>query len=444
MRKKIPVFLIVLTTAFVLVSAIGDAALASNTIDLQDVVRIALKNNLQILAAKEELEKAKGKYIYARSAALPSISIEGSSSRRNEEATPDRENSVSVELSQYLYAGGIINAGIDQARLALAEAQQSLKNTEESVIFNAVATYLEVLEKKAEVETAREALAYYEEAVKNLGKRLKLGMTTQLDYSRAKQKYKSAEADYEIALNSLSVAKIELYTILSLPPDADVDIVGNLDNANIGLDEEEFPINVDKAIDLALEKRPDLWSIKIKAQVQKLALDIAKGGMKPTITLSASHQLAYDSSSVDNNDDWKVKMAVDIPVFDGGATRGKVMQEKATLGQLEKSVLEKEEAIRAEVNQAILSLENAIETVRITKENLKLAEENLRLAEIGYGEGVNTQLDVLSARTTLTDVRKDLTTALKTYRLALFSLWKAEGCLVNKILEHKDSEGGTK
>jgi outer membrane protein TolC len=423
---------LILALSWILVPAAAHRkAIAAETLDLQKAVRLALENNPDVLSAREELAKAEGRYVYARSGLFPSISLNGSASRRNEESTkPEEENLANVSLSQYLYAGGVISAGAEQARQTLLKAKQDLTSTEEAVAFKVAEAYLAVLQRKADEETARDALTYYENAAKDLGKRFELGLARKLDYSRAIQQRESASAEYTAAKNALSIARIDLFTLLRLPPDADVEVVG-------GLEAPAVSVNREESVARALAERSDLKGQKTAAAIQKTAVDIARGGMRPIVTLSASYQLDYDSTPASSaaDDEWLATVTMKVPLFDGGLTRGKVMQEQAALNQAQQAVSKKEVAVRAEVSQAALSVESAAETVKAARNSLELAVENLRLAEVGYREGVNTQLDVLSARTALTDARTVLSSALKSYRLALAGLWKAEGSLVKRILE---------
>ncbi|MFA0888682.1 MAG: TolC family protein [Synergistales bacterium] len=418
--------------AAVLVAALpSGSARAAESLSLEKAVSIALEKNLDVLSAREELTRAEGNLVYARSGLFPSISLNGTASRRNEESSKyEEENVANVSLSQYLYAGGVISAGYEQARQTRVKAAQDVRNAEEAVALRVVEAYLSVLQKKADEETARDALSYYDNAARELGKRFELGLARKLDYSRAVQQRENAAADFTAARNALASARIDLLTLLRMPPGAEVEVAGDLEAG-------ETALNRDGSLARALADRPDLQSLKTAAKVQRSAVEIARGGMKPIVTLSASYQLEYDSTPASSaeDDDWVATVTMKVPVFDGGLTRGKVMQAKATLNQAEQAASKREETVAAEVNQSVLSVESTFETVGAARKSLDLAAENLRLAEVGYREGVNTQLDVLSARTTLTEARQKLSSALKSYRVALAGLWKAEGALVEKVLK---------
>jgi Outer membrane protein len=294
-------------------------ASAGQALSLEQAVSIALEKNLDVLSAREELAKAEGKLVYARSGLFPTISVNGSVSKRNEESTkPEDENVGNVSLSQYLYAGGVISAGAEQARQTQAKARQDLRNAEEVVSMKVFDAYVTVLLRKADEETARDALSYYENSAKELGKRFELGLAKKLDYSRAVQQRESASANYTRAKNNLSTARIDLLTLLRMPPDADVEITG-------GLEAEAASVNREESVVRALEQRPDLQGQKTIAAIQKTAVDIARGGMRPVVTLSASYQFAYDSTpaSTTDDDEWLATVSMKVPVFDGGTTRGR-------------------------------------------------------------------------------------------------------------------------
>ena len=405
-------------------------ALAAQSLSLEQAVSIALEKNLEVLSAREELAKAEGFLVYARSGLFPSIALNGVATKRNEDSTKIEEESVgNVSLSQYLYAGGVIRAGNEQARLNQVKARQDVRDAEETVTLKVVDAYTLVLFRMAEEETAREALAYYEDAARDLGKRYELGLSNKLDFSRAVQQRESARADHTRAKNALSTARIILLTLLRLDPVSDIELSGSLEAEAVTVDREE-------AVSRALAERPDLQGLRTAAEIQRTEVEIARAGMRPVVTLSASYQLAYESTpaSTAGDDDWLAAVTMKVPVFDGGTTRGRVMQEQATLNQVEQSALRQEDLVRADVIQAVLSVESAYETVGAARTSREVAAESLRLAEVGYREGVNTQLDVLSARNTLTEARQALSSALRAYRFALASLWKAEGSLVQRVL----------
>ena len=408
----------------------ASAVSAEEPLTLERAVAIAMEKNLDVLSAREELKKADGLLIDARSGMLPHISLEGSGIRRNDTGTNlKRENTANVTLSQSLYAGGVIREGERQALLTKEKAGQTVRTTEESVALQVVEAYYAVLLRKADLRTAQETLDYYETSYLDYRKRFELGLSTKLETARADQQRTNARAELIKAGNALNTSRIDLYTLLRFPPDSPCDISGDLKTAPMSGDRGE-------SVTRALAERADLWSLRTAVAIQKTVVEIAKAGMRPRVTLSGAYQLNDTSSASATDDDgWSVTLEVKAPLYDGGETKGKVQQEQAVRVQAEQAVGKKEEAIRAEVVQAWLNAASALETAEASRKNVSLAEESLRLAEVGYREGVYTQLDVLQARTTLTEASRSLSSSLRDYCVSLAQLRKAEGTLVSTTLK---------
>jgi outer membrane protein TolC len=156
--------------------------------------------------------------------------------------------------------------------------------------------------------------------------------------------------------------------------------------------------------------------------------------------VSISGSWEYDDPATTSSgeyDEWSASVNIDFPVFDSGITKGYVAQERATLEQAKQAVIANEEAVRAEVAKAYLDLDTTAKTVEEARKNLELAKESLRLAEVGYREGVGIQLDVLDARSELTDARTLYSEAVRDHELALAYLYKVEGGLVNYSLKRE-------
>jgi outer membrane protein TolC len=91
-----------------------------------------------------------------------------------------------------------------------------------------------------------------------------------------------------------------------------------------------------------------------------------------------------------------------------------------------------EETALYELTQALLSMENAEEFVQSQRLNLKRATEGLRLAEVGYQEGINTQVEVIDAQSALTTARVNYYQAIYSHVVAKLALRRAMGTIVGE------------
>lgn len=411
-----------------LAGALPSAGAEEKPLILTEALSLALEGNLEVLSAREERAKAEGLYRAARSGLLPAIGVNAAHTRQHETTSrPDEETTAQIGLSQWVYAGGVVRAGERQALANLERADLTARETEESVALKVYDAFCTVLLAQADLETAREALTYAEGFLKELQKRREVGLSTNLDVNRAEQQAARSRADLIRAQNGLDRARIDLFTLIRLDPQEERTVSGDLEM-------EPYRGDRQASITRALSRRADLARLRVDRAIQADEIEIAKGGLRPTAKLNAGYGVK-DNPRGAEDDEWTVSLNVDIPLFDGGLTKGKVEQARAGLRQLEQGVTEKEEAIRSEISQACLDLESASAIVDVARRNVEIAVESLRLAEVGYREGVNVQLDVLDARTSLTEARQELASALKNYRLYRARLWRAEGSLRENVLD---------
>jgi outer membrane protein TolC len=103
-----------------------------------------------------------------------------------------------------------------------------------------------------------------------------------------------------------------------------------------------------------------------------------------------------------------------------------------------------EETALNELTQTLLSMRNAEEFVQSQQMNLKRATEGLRLAEVGYEQGINTQVELIDARAALTTARVNYYRAIHQHVEAKLAVRRAMGTIVGaEIAESVDANGQT-
>ena len=415
-------------------------------VTMNKALQIALNENLTVLTARQEVERAKGQSKAAQAALNPSLSLQGQGNAYDMPNQADNEALAKALVSQTLYSGGKNSAAAAQGRLGITKAEQSLSDTRESVASSVWNAFCEVLYRKAVLRSTANALDYYVNAEKELKKRVEFGLSTNLDLTRIRQQKENARAEHISAGNNLESARVELCRLLRLPPDANVELVGERSDGLPKL-EDTKKAPEEGVLERILERRGDYQALKTALQVQKKEITIARSGMSPTLSLSGGYRFGYTGSGTyagSSKDQWSASLTLDVPLYDGGSTSGNLKAAKAGLTQAENALLEKEEAIKAELADNWLSLQNALEALSAGRQNLKLAQESLRYAESGYKEGVNTQLDVLQARSDLTAADQKLAGYLRDSRVAQANLWKVQGLMVEKALSSSAQDSSIK
>lgn len=431
MKRTISMGLMVLMVTFSAILPVV-AGGSPRILDLDEAISLAFENNPEILSARQELVKAQGAIATAKGAFLPSLSAGGGYTIEDNAAgdTDDgRYMDADLTLSQTVYQGGKLRAYRKQADLALSIAEAYLAETEHGVMLEVYRQFHDVLLGKENVDTAKDALTYAESYFSEMGKKREVGLANNLEVIRAEKLLIASRKDIVVAVNELKSARIVLAEILGLDVTDPPQVEGKLACSHY-----EGTAQISRQ--MALAKRPELARLEAQIKFQEQNIEIARSGLRPSVTISASlnYSEAAPTSGNGSNDDWTVKARMDIPFYDGGVTRGKVIQESASLEQYRRSLEQQTRSIESEIEQAYLELETAWNSVKEMEKELELAEESLRLAEVGYREGVSIQLDVLDARSGFTKARKQYSEALMNFDLALATLWKAEGTLPENLI----------
>ena len=114
--------------------------------------------------------------------------------------------------------------------------------------------------------------------------------------------------------------------------------------------------------------------------------------------------------------------AVNLSIFNGGLTTAQVGEAKADLENLRATEDATRQNVTLEVQQALLNLRQATESIGVADKGLQLARENVSLAEGRYAAGVGTIIELTDAQASLATAEASRVQALVGYRTALAAL----------------------
>ena len=391
---------------------------------------IALKHNRQIQIALQEKVKAKGVLIEATSGALPQLAFAGRYTRSDMPIMATRDSySLALNLTQPIYLGGSVRAAIRGARVYTNIADELLHQTRQEVLFQVKKGYYDVLLAKKLENADEEQVGLARSHLKEVEKRLKEGVASKFDLLRAQVALANTRAQAIQSKNAVHLAVTSLLKTLGLSPQSQVDFVDELRY-------EEVAPEFDQEEAKAHTHRSDLRQAALNIDYQKERIEIAKAGLRPRLNFLATYQWARPFTGLGDvwEDELSGILALEVPLFDGFRTKGKVMQEEASLTGLKTLALDLEETMRTEIEQALLSIEDAQEFVQSQEANVAQAQEGLRLAEVGYRNGVNRLIEVVDARVALTQARRNLSQAVYNHMLARLLLERATGLLGEEML----------
>jgi len=215
----------------------------------------------------------------------------------------------------------------------------------------------------------------------------------------------------------------------NLPREVWEDVPLNLTDT---LDAVPYQVNLPDAIQQALGNRTELVALRKTEELQKLNIVNAKSGYKPNVQLFAGYNWynAQFTPPVEIDHDihgWNAGAQMNWDIFDGLLTHGKVIQARALYEKARTDLADQSRQIELQVRTAYSDFIEAREVLDSQKTVVAEAEEALREANARAGAGTGTQLDVLDAETSLTQVRTTQIQALHDYATARAKLERAIG-----------------
>ena len=418
----------------------------SGKLSIEDCLKLTLTNNKTLQRVVQEKEIARGEELKSYSAILPTVGVSGNYTRLDKIQSfgsfsiGDVDNySVGLKVTQPVFAGGSIIARVNAGKLVSLLADQTVRSAVQNVIFEVALGYYDVLLNQHLYEISADAVRVAQAQLGDVRQKRDGGVASDFDVLRAEVELSNFQAELVRNKNAINVAKANLLKIMGVSQDSDYVLADELIYISSN-------VTMEQAVDVAYRNRPDLYGRQFDIKLQKELLTTAQSRYWPVIDGFYENTWArpdpHNSTLIEWGRAWKTGVAVTLPVFDGFAREGEVIQQKARLKQAQIDLIDAEETALFELTKALLTIQDAVEFVESQALNLTRAKEGLRLAQVGYREGVNTQLETIDAQAALTTARSNYYQAIYSHVVAKLTLQRAMGILTTyePVLSQTKSE----
>ncbi|QHI68314.1 TolC family protein [Tichowtungia aerotolerans] len=383
----------------------GDAPLVSGQLSLEDALKLSLAHNKALLAATEARGIARGQLLSSYSGLLPAISLLGSYTRHDDDAYDQNamgsldEYSSGIRITQPVFRGGAARAELRRAQLQACSNDEYIRQITEETLLSVASNYYHALLARQLLTVAEDAVASAEAYLNEVTCKRDSGLATEYSVLRARVDVALYQAQMIQQRSRLNVLTTQLLTEMGVQQDSCVELSGTL------VYRPMKPV-FEQAMELAYQNRPDLGRVQANVRMSEEAIRLAAGRYWPQVNAFATGGWARPDPYESSRDAWGSQAAagvcVEWPLFDGLLREGRMVESKAALRQSQFELLDAQERAALQIRQAILKLRDTEEFVESQRMNLQLAREGLRLAEIGYRNGVNTEVDITDARSALT------------------------------------------
>ena len=422
---------------------VDTAEYASQGLELDDVVDLALRRNPATRESWLAARAAADTYGASRGALFPSIDASVNAGRTasapgtvsslgtsepgtRTTATGTRSQlTTAATLSYLLFDLGGRSGSIEQAKQRAIAADLTHNATVHDVILqveSALFTYLATRAlRDAELETVQESVADTAAAAE----RLHVGVATLAELLQARTQLAQGRFQLATLEGQVETAKGNLATAMGLPANARFE-VGNVQASDTVA---RITASVDSLVNAAIVSRPEVAEVRAEAASLAAAVRVARSAGYPALTLSSTTSSIQSTQNGVSPRNGQLFLGVQIPIFNGFArqydVRGAREDYEAGLARLAST----RQQITAQVFAAYSGLMTANERVRSARELLSAARQSADVALGRYREGVGTIVDLLLARSALATARAEDIQARWEWRIALAQLAHDTGLL---------------
>lgn len=375
-------------------------------VSLNDCYRLARDHLESIRIREEEIRAAEGRYGQALSGVLPRLKVLGSERIQDtsgvavggdigatfvRRSTPE----VTVNLTQPLFQG---LRELTALRAASADRKRSEYNYERALqlLVGEVATiFLSVLRSERDLEILHSQQEVLGRRLRELETRVRLGKSREGERITTKTEGALLEAEVARARGEGGSAREALTFLTGVPTDQP-------------LAEPVPPGDPGPLEDYLAQasRRPDRLAGEEAARLAKARVSYERGSYLPEIDLEANYY-PYRVGFYDPID-WDLMLTLEVPLFSGGETRGRVREAKARRRQATLAREETHRRAELEVRQAYRELTAARERLDALRDASMTAEKNYATLLGEYQLGLVSNLDVLQGLRDWQGIRRGL------------------------------------
>ena len=368
---------------------------------LNEVLSYTYENSLSINAERANLKATDEGVSKARAGYRPNIYAQGSIGRAHNETTYDNAltgsfaqtydqtpTRTSLNLVQPIFSGGTTYNAVDAAQKQVQSGRSSLKNTEQAVLLDATAVYMNVIRDKAVLDLQINNEKVLKKHLESYRKRFEAGELTRTDVAQSEARVSGATAARIAAAGQLEVSKANFYSVIGLEP-------ANLkDVANVSLN---IPKTLDTCIAEALQNNPKIRAAEHMRDAMASTVRAKKGAVSPSVDVQASAGTQDKNTQVKELNYWQVTANLNVPLYQSGAEYANVREAKNLENKYRILAEKMSQDVRAETIAAWEEYQAVRAQIKSLQAQIKAAKTALDGVIREADVGARTVLDVLDA-----------------------------------------------
>lgn len=440
--------------------ATPSVAVNSTRLNLQQCIEIAQQNNIQVRQGKLTVANTELSLHQARLNRLPSAifqatqSVNGGRSINitSNEFVQQTINSSNLQLSSSvtLYNGMVLQNTVQQNNLALQASQLELNAAQNNISLTVAQNYLNVLTGTEQLAVAQRQAEVTRAQLDRTQRLVNAGSAPESNLFELRATLASNEVDIVNAQNTLDLARVALLQTMNVPINQAFEVEPiNVPDPSL----DPYTASVQQLYDVASTNLPEVKGADLRVRSAILGVQVAKGGLYPTLSLNAGLNSIYSSAAntpvpngqtttittpyfytdqtgatipiygtgqgvdrvnigygtqLKNNFSQSLSLFLRVPIFQGNLSRNRITTAKIQQQNAELTALNTRLTLRQQIETAYTNMRAGANRFKATQAQVASLERAFQAAESRLNAGAINATDYSIAKTNLDRARASL------------------------------------
>jgi len=383
---------------------------ATRTITISDAVSIFLRQNLQLVAARYDIDTVDAEKLTAKLRPNPQVTVGFTQIPLDFKANFVNPQTFDYGISQTFELGGKRSKRIGAANANSEVARGQFQLVVWQATNDMKRKFVAVLLAQSLLNLAKENQTTFAETIQHTSELVQAGEISGLDLTRVEVEQlkfdtdvANAERDYEVALRDLRVTLGGDYRAMA------IEVVGSLDP-------QPYQFSLSELRDEALAARPDLKAAQLSERAADAAIRLQDAQRIPDLNLGAGIEQVPSGGSTYN-----FGIGIPLPVHDRNqGERAKALIDKRR-AQNEQQLITNQ--VLGDVDKALVAFEAQKRRVELYRTGVLTKVDNIqKLTEFSLKAGESSTLDLLDAIRTRRETLASYYQTLSDYQVSLLDL----------------------
>jgi len=420
---------------------------AQKKLSIDQAIDLALKNNPAMGVAQSQIKEAEAKQTQAHSTFLPQANVlskyfytnnlpgmyplAGVSVPVLNSGTPTGDNIIMHPMAPYpnldrdvmtfdmnvvypLYAGQKRINAVESTKKLKEAYNKNLLETEASLTLKVKTAFYNNLFIDAVIQVYKDALLQMNGHLDLAKKAYNEGVRSEYDILNFESKVEEFKSKIIELEGKKQIAQTALKNLLALPDENQILCEGSIHHAaGIAL------LNIPKNLDQIRKGNYKMQRLESMKTVLRKKEKIEAAGNLPTLFAFGNYHIDHGKDFPPFDKTWRngyaLGIGLKINLFDGNMTKGKVLEVKANESKIEAYQKGLALQLRYQYEKSKENIQSLLAQQKAHELHLKVAAKAYHIAEIGYKNGVTTnielndaQLNVTRIQTTILNIKKEL------------------------------------